>query len=150
MVKMAIDDLDRQLIQLLQSDAHQSSELLAKQLGISASTARRRMLKLVQSGVLRIVAAVDPSKIGSPLLVVIAFDIDHDKIDLVTQRLASRPDIRWVSITTGRFDVLVMAQFACTNDLFNFMQRDVATMEGVRDSETFVCLHMVKAHYMQA
>ena len=62
---MAIeDDIDRQLIRLLEKDARQSSEQLAKKLAVSSTTVRRRLRRLIQQGVLRIVAVVEPKKAG--------------------------------------------------------------------------------------
>ncbi|MFQ5874857.1 MAG: Lrp/AsnC family transcriptional regulator [Dehalococcoidia bacterium] len=62
------DSLDEQLVHLLEWDARQSSEALAKQLQVSPSTVRRRIRKLMQSGILRTVAFVDPTKLGFPLI----------------------------------------------------------------------------------
>ena len=143
------DWLDESLVQLLEKDAAQSSEALAKQLNVSAVTVRRRVRRLIQSGVLRIVAVVDPNKVGFPLTAVIAFDVAHDKLDSVTQLLASRPEVQWVSTTTGRFDVLVLVRFRSTNELSDFIQRELVDIEGVRDSETFICLDTKKGHYIQ-
>ena len=88
-----LDSLDEQLLQLLEKDGRQSSEALAKQLRVSPSTIRRRVRKLIQSGVLCIVAVADPGKIGFPLAAVIAFDVAHDKLDLVMEKLSSRPEV---------------------------------------------------------
>jgi len=143
------DRLDERLVHLLEKDAAQSSEALAKQLSVSAATVRRRVRRLIQSGALRIVAVVDPNKVGFPLAAVIAFDVDHDKLDSVTQLLASRPEVRWVSTTTGRFDILVLVRFRSTNELSDFIQRELVDIEGVRGSETFICLDVKKGRYIQ-
>ncbi len=62
-----IGQMDEQLVHLLQQDARQTSEVLAKKLNVSTTTVRRRMRKLIQSGFLRITAVVDPSKVGFSL-----------------------------------------------------------------------------------
>jgi len=143
------DSLDEHLVQLLEKDASHTSETLAKQFNVSASTVRRRVRKLIQSGVLHFVAVVDPSKAGFPLTAVIAFDVAPEKLDLVAQKLASYPEVKWVSITTGRFDILALARFRSTSELSSFVQRELANMEGVRDSETFICLDVKEGRYIQ-
>ena len=137
-----VNSLDERLIKLLKDNARQSSEVLATQLNVSAATIRRRIRRLIKDGVMRIGAIVDPAKIGLPLAAVIALDVTHDSLDSVMQTLAELPEVKWVSTTTGRFDVIVMVRFPDTDELFRFMQTKVAKMEGVRDSEAFVCLHI--------
>ena len=143
-----LDLSDKKLIELLMEDAQQSSETLGKRLKVSSATVRRRTKKLIQNGVLRIMAVTDPSKVGAPLAVVIAFDVVHEKLDSITKSLANRPEVRWVSTTTGRFDLIIIARFGSTEELANFTQKELPKLEGIRDSETFVCLHVEKALYL--
>ena len=143
-----MDSLDKNLIELLARDARQSSEALAKQLNVSPATIRRRINKLIQSGVVRIVAVGDPNKIGFPLAAVICFDVAHEKLDSVMEMLANRREVRWVSSSTGRFDIIALARFHSTDELSDFMQKEMAHVEGLRNSETFVCLHVKKGRYV--
>jgi len=148
--KMAIlDSIDQELLQLLEQDARQKSEALAKQLGVSPTTVRRRIRDLIQSGVLRIVALVDPVEAGFPLISIIAFDVANENLESALQILTSRPEIKWLSTTTGRFDVLALARFRSTDELSNFVHKELADIEGLKDSETFVCLQVGKGRYMQ-
>jgi len=147
--KPMYDWLDEELVKLLQRDARQSSEALGKQLAVSSTTVRRRIRKLVQDGVLRIVAVVDPKKVGFPLIAFITFDVSHDKLEGVMDKLASHQDVIWVSSTTGRFDVLVVARFRSTDELSNFLEKQIPKMEGIRDSETFICLNVKKGRYIR-
>ena len=142
------DSLDEKLIQLLEKDARQSSEVLAKQLNVSPATVRRRIKRLIQSGVLRMMALVDPDKVGFPLIAVIAFDVAHDRLEAAMQTLADLPEVTWVSTTTGRFDILALVRFRSTEELSTFVQKELPNMEGLRDSETFICLQVKKGRYM--
>ncbi len=139
-----IDSLAERLINLLQKDAHRSSDVLAKQLKVSPATVRRRMKRLIQNGTMRIAAIVDPAKIGLPLAAMIALDVEHDKLDSVVDQLYKRPEVGWLSTTTGRFDIMALARFPCTEELSNFIQKEIAEIDGIRDSETFVCLNINK------
>ncbi len=143
-----LDRLDNRLVQLLGTDAGQSSEDLAKQLKVSAATVRRRLRKLKESEVIRIVALADPDKLGFPMTAVIAFDVAIEKVRLVSEMLAMRPGVKWLLTTTGRLDILALAQFGSTDELYQFTQTHVANAEGVRDSATFICLHVDKGRYM--
>lgn len=139
-----IDSLDERLIKLLQKDARRSSDVLAKQLKVSPATVRRRMRRLIQNGTMRIAAIADPAKIGLPLAVMIALHVEHDKLDSVVEQLYKRPEVGWLSSTTGRFDIMALARFPSTEGLSKFIQKEITEIEGIRDSETFVCLNIKK------
>ena len=150
MVKMAtIDSLDRELIRLLEKDAEQTSGALAQFLKVSPSTVRRRIRKLAQMGVLRTTALVDPSMLGFSLTVIIALDVDHRKLESALQMLANRPEIIWVSSTSGRFGILAYGLFRSTNELWDFIQGQLDDIEGLKGTETFICLKVKKGRYVQ-
>ncbi len=134
------ESIDEQLVRLLGQDARQNSEALASQLKVSSATVRRKSRKLIDSGSLHIVGVVEPAKFGMPLTAVIALDVIHGKLQLVMELLAKRPEITWISTTTGRFDIIARGCFASTGDLSNFLTSQVATIDGVKDTETFICL----------
>ena len=143
------DSIDEQLVRLLAQDGRQSSEMLAKGLNLSSATVRRRLRKLIRDDVLRIVGVVDPYKFGFAVAVIISLDVTHDKLGLAMEALGERPEIKWVSTTTGRFDILAMARFRSNNGLAEFMTEVLAKLEGVKDSETFLCLDVKKGRYIQ-
>jgi len=144
-----LDSLDRQLLEKLGENALQSSDSLARQLNVSPSTIRRRMHRLNQSRVFKVAALVHPAEVGYQLVAVIAFDVAHDTIDTVTQSLAKRPEVKWVAITTGRYDVLALACFRSTDELSEFLQKGLAGIDGIRDTETYICLQMKKGQFIQ-
>jgi Lrp/AsnC family transcriptional regulator for asnA, asnC and gidA len=136
-----MDSLDQELIDLLQQDASRSSIELAKQLHVSSVTIRRRLKKLTQSGVLRIVGWVNYDKIGLPLFALIALHVVAEKIDSVMHLLNKRPEVTWVATTTGRFDLILVAHFRATGELSAFVHKELPRLEGFKDSETFICLN---------
>ena len=141
-----IDSLDERLIKLLEQDAYRNSQVLAKQLSVTSSTVRRRMQKLIQQGTLRIIARPEPSKVGFPLRAIIAFDVAHEKVRPVMKMLASCPEIRWLAATSGRFDLMALVWSTSTDKLFEFIETEISTMEGVKNTETFICMHVEKSY----
>ena len=144
-----MDPLDKQLIRLLEEDARQSSESLGKSLHASDATVRRRIRKLIKDGILRIVAVVDANKAGFPLTTIIALNIAHENLEGALQMLANRREVAGLSTTTGRFDILITAVFRSTEELTKFVQVEIAKLEGLHRSETFICLDMRKGNYLQ-
>ncbi|MFC1961597.1 Lrp/AsnC family transcriptional regulator [Chloroflexota bacterium] len=139
--------LDDKLIRMLQEDGRQSSNVLAKKLGVSSATVRRRIKKLVQSGLLKIVGLVDPDKAGLPFVAIIAVDVVHDKLSEAVKAITAYPEVIWIAATTGRYDIIALAHFAESEQFSNFLREELGRIEGVRDSETFLCLQVAKGRY---
>ena len=143
-IRIMVDLLDKELISLLEQDANQTSEKLAEQLAVSPSTVRRRVSELIKRGVVRIVAIPDPRQIDLPLIVVVAFQISHEKANSFFKTLGSRKDVKCLYATSGRFDAIALMWFSSTEQLYEFMEKEVGKIEGIKSTETFVCLHVEK------
>ncbi|MBI2288032.1 MAG: Lrp/AsnC family transcriptional regulator [Chloroflexi bacterium] len=138
-----IDERDRRLIKLLEQDAWQTSDTLAKSLGVSPATVRRRRQLLLRNGVLR-ATAVHLDQSDRQIKAIIALNISYENIDNVMQTLAVQPEIMWIASTTGRFDVFVLVQFNSTEELSQYLRGRLTRIEGIKNSETFVCLYVEK------
>jgi Lrp/AsnC family transcriptional regulator for asnA, asnC and gidA len=145
---MNIDALDEKLLSILRDNARQSAEKLAKRLKVSPTTVRRRMKKLTRSGMVMITPMVDPAKIGLTVRTYIAVDVELGDIESAAEFLVKQPEVKFVSTTTGRFDLVLGAGFRSTADLSEFMQRKMAGIKGLKDIEVFVCLEMKKGRYV--
>ena len=143
-----LNSIDEQLIDLLENDARQSSEVLAKQLDISPSSVRRRIRKLIKDGVINILAIVNPTKISLPLPAIISLDVASDKLDSVMRNLSKQPFILWQAITTGQFDIVIWGRFPSNEELLNFVQYKLAKIEGVTGIETSICLRLERTRYL--
>ncbi|MDD4859428.1 MAG: Lrp/AsnC family transcriptional regulator [Dehalococcoidales bacterium] len=144
---MKLDSLDEKLILMLGQNARQSSQALAKKLKVTPGTIRRRIRELLRKNVLRIIGVVDSTKVGFPLAAAMAFNVEHEKLGLAVKSLADKPEIKWLASSTGRYDVIAMAQFRSTDELYDFIQREITPIEGLKDSETFVCLSVEKGQF---
>ena len=142
---MMTDLLDTQLIALLQKDANQTSEKLAEQLSVSPSTVRRRMKTLIGREVIRIVAIPEPKHVGLPLVAVVAFQLEHEKINSFLEVLGRREEVKCLYATSGRFDAIALMWFPSTEQLFEFMEKGIGKLEGIKTTETFICLHTEKS-----
>jgi Lrp/AsnC family transcriptional regulator for asnA, asnC and gidA len=142
------DLLNTHLIRLLEQDGRQSSRILAKHLNASPATIRRRIKKLVDENVIRIQAVVNPSKVEIGLSAVVALDVEPSNLETAVGQLANNDNVEWLSTTTGRFDIIAELRFTSTDELYAFLQRELPRIEGLKNSETFICLHLVKAPYI--
>jgi len=140
-----IDLLDIKLIALLEKNAAQTSSKLAEQLPISSATVRRRMKELIKNGVIRVVVIPEPKQIGLPLITVIAFELEHAQLNSFCKTLRKMDRVKSLYVTSGRFDAIAIMWFSSTEELFNFVKEDVGKLEGVKGTETFLCLHVEKS-----
>lgn len=142
-----MDDLDRRIIELLQVNGRASNARVARDVGVSEGTVRRRLRRLVQDEIVRVVAVPDPEKMGFNTVALIGVQADPDKLDDVATRLADLSETQYVALTTGSFDVFIWVALESSEELGNFLRRKVGPTPGVRRTETFVNLAIRKKGY---
>ena len=142
-----MDELDRKIIQILQENGRASNARIARDVGVSEGTVRRRLQSLLQEGIIKVVALPDPEVLGYNTEALVGIQVDPDKIDDVALQLAGLKESSWVSVTTGSFDIFSWVTLPSSEDLGNFLKSEVGTIAGVRRTETFVSLTVRKRNY---
>lgn len=142
-----MDELDRKIISLLQTNGRASNAQVARQLSVSEGTVRRRVRRLIRQGIIRVVAVPDPEKLGFGTVALIGLQVDPDKIDRVADQLATLKETQYVAITTGAYDIFIWVSLGSAEELGIFLRTKVGTVPGVRRTETFVNLAIKKRTY---
>ena len=142
-----MDDLDRQIIKILEENGRASNATIARQVGVSEGTVRRRLKRLIGEKIIRVMAFPDPKAMGFESEALIGVQVDPDKIDEVADALASLTYTRWVAVATGTFDVFAWATLPNADRLGRFLRENVGVIPGVRRTETFVTLAIRKRDY---
>lgn len=142
-----MDDLDRKLIDLLQVNGRASNARIARQVGVSEGTVRRRLRHLIQSKIIRVVAVPDPQQMGLNTIALVGVQADPDKIDAVASRLSELPEAQYTALTTGSYDIFIWVALPTAEDLGHFLRQKVGATPGVRRTETFVHLSILKKGY---
>lgn len=141
-----IDDVAKRIIEELQQDGRRSYATLAKSVGLSEAAVRQRVQRLIDSGVMQVVAVTDPLQVGFRRQAMIGLRVEGDLL-AVADKLAEVDEVDYVVITAGSFDILV--EIVCEDDehLLRLLAERVRTLPGVRDTETFVYLKLAKQTY---
>jgi Lrp/AsnC family transcriptional regulator for asnA, asnC and gidA len=141
-----LDDVSKAIIEQLQEDGRQSYATIAKQVGLSEAAVRQRVQRLLDSGVMQIVAVTDPLQVGFRRQAMIGIRVDGD-LTSVGDALTTMPEVDYVVTTAGSFDIL--AEVVCEDDdqLLELLTKRVRTLPGVQSTETFVYLKLNKQHY---
>ena len=142
-----MDELDRKIIQILQENGRASNARIARDVGVSEGTVRRRLKTLVESSIIKVVALPDPEVLGYDTEALVGIQVDPDKIDEVAKLLVGLKESSWVSVTTGSFDIFCWVTLPSSEELGNFLKAEVGTIPGVRRTETFVSLSVRKRNY---
>ncbi|GGR62302.1 putative transcriptional regulator, AsnC family protein [Micromonospora fulviviridis] len=140
-----LDDVAKQIIEQLQEDGRRPYASIGKAVGLSEAAVRQRVQRLLDAGVMQIVAVTDPLQLGFPRQAMIGLRTDGD-LESVADRLAEFEEIDYVVITAGSFDLL--AEVVCRNDehLLEILQK-LRGVSGVVSTEAFVYLKLRKQTY---
>ncbi len=142
-----MDDLDRKIIELLQVNGRASNARIAREVGVSEGTVRRRLRHLIQDEIIRVVAIPDPEKMGFNTVALVGIQTDPDKIDEVATSLTKLPETQYVSLSTGSFDIFTWVALPNPEELGKFLRGKVGQTPGIRRSETFINLSTRKKGY---
>ncbi|HEY6747600.1 MAG TPA: Lrp/AsnC family transcriptional regulator [Mycobacteriales bacterium] len=141
-----VDDVGKRLIEELQQDGRRSYAALAKTVGLSEAAVRQRVQRMVDSGVMQVVAVTDPLQVGFRRQAMIGLRVEGDLVT-VADELAGIDEVDYVVITAGSFDILL--ELVCEDDdhLLRILSERIRALPGVRDTETFVYLKLAKQTY---
>ena len=143
--KQLLDDTSKAIIEQLQIDGRKPYAAIGLAVGLSEAAVRQRVQRLIDSGVMQIVAVTDPLTVGFNRMAMIGIKVEGDLQDVADQ-LATFPEVDYVVVTAGSFDLL--AEVICEDDdhLLELLQR-FRTIKTVRSTESFVYLKLQKQLY---
>jgi Lrp/AsnC family transcriptional regulator for asnA, asnC and gidA len=141
-----LSDLDKRIIEHLQEDGRRPFTQIANALGVSEAAVRARTNRLVERGFLQIVGVADPEKLGFQQAL-IGIRCQPGRIVEVAESLAALPEVDYVVITAGRYDILIETVSEDNEGLLRFLDERLQRIDGVRETETFTYLRLVKQTY---
>lgn len=142
-----IDITDQCIIALLQADGRLQHTDLARRLGIPEATVRRRMKRLLDERVMQIVAVPDPYRIGYDTHAIIGLRVQPGRIEDVIAVLDPLPQIRYIGVTAGTYDVIVEALFENNGELRHFLTDTLGQIDGLQGTDTSYVLAVAKRVY---
>ncbi|MGH3094756.1 MAG: Lrp/AsnC family transcriptional regulator [Streptosporangiales bacterium] len=141
-----VDDIAKAIIDQLQADGRRSYAAIGKSVGMSEAAVRQRVLRLVDAGVMQIVAVTDPLMLGFARQAMIGVRADGDPRE-VADKLATIDEIDYVVLCAGSYDILVELVCADDDDLLALVGEQIRAIPGIRATETFVYLRLIKQTY---
>jgi Lrp/AsnC family transcriptional regulator for asnA, asnC and gidA len=139
-----VDQIDRQMIRILQRNGRGSNAQVAREVGVSEGTIRRRLKRLMQEELITVVAYPHPEKFGYGTEALVAVQVDPERTQEVASKLSALTETSWVAVTTGAFDIFTWVALGSSEQLGDFLSKEIRTVPGVRRTETFVSLNSHK------
>ncbi|MCB0028689.1 MAG: Lrp/AsnC family transcriptional regulator [Anaerolineales bacterium] len=146
MAKPTIDSIDMDIIRKLQEDGRRSYADIAAQLGLSPSSIQQRAQRLLQHGLLKVRAVVDPLLMGYPVAATVALEVDGAVLREVAAQLAQIEEVGYVVLCAGSYDIQIEVVCRDNTHMVDLITT-ISKIEGVRSSETFMYLEIVKNNY---
>jgi len=143
----SLDETDLKIIEALRKDGRVAFAQIAEQLSVSPGMIRQRYNRLVEQGYLKVVAITNPLRMGFTSMAMIGIRVDGSKLLTVAEKVSKLDEVIYMIISSGRFDIF--AEVVCRNheDLLRFITEKLSVIDGVRESESFMHLKIIKEVY---
>ncbi|HWU22498.1 MAG TPA: Lrp/AsnC family transcriptional regulator [Nocardioides sp.] len=141
-----LDSVSKAIIEQLQQDGRRSYASIGKVVGLSEAAVRQRVQRLVETGVMQIVAVTDPMELGFARQAMVGVKV-NGPVTPIADKIAELEEVDYVVITAGNFDVLVEVVVESDAHLLDVVSSKIRSVEGVSTTETFMYLGLRKQTY---
>jgi Lrp/AsnC family transcriptional regulator for asnA, asnC and gidA len=143
---LVLDEVSKSIIEELQQDGRRSYAAIGKVVGLSEAAVRQRVQRLVDSGVMQVVAVTDPMELGFARQAMIGIRV-RGALEPVADAVAALDEVDYVVVTAGSYDLLV--EVVCESDeaLLAVLSSKIRTIPDVESTETFMYLQLRKQTY---
>ena len=142
-----IDDLDNQIIEILSIDGRMSNAAIARNLGVSEGTVRRRLNIMKEQGIIDVKVILNPAYSDVESEAIVGMKVRIASIQQIVFELEQIEEIRWINITSGSFDIFVNVVAKSLSDLLSLLQNRIGKIGGVDRLETFTTMEVSKDRY---
>ena len=126
-----LDDVSKRIIELLQEDGRRPYAEIGRAVGLSEAAVRQRVQRLTDSGVVQIVAVTDPRQLGFSRMAMLGIRVDGDP-RVAAEAIANIPEIAYVNVTLGSFDILAEAICESDEDLLELFEVPRALLPEIK------------------
>lgn len=141
-----LDDVSKAIIEQLQQDGRRSYAAIGKVVGLSEAAVRQRVQRLIDGGVMQVVAVTDPIELGFARQAMVGIRVTGP-LEPVADAIGALTEVDYVVITAGSFDLMVEVVAESDEDLLRLISNDIRKIDGVLATETFMYLRLHKQTY---
>ena len=134
-----IDQLDRMIVQLLQKDGRMPSSEIARQIGaITERAVRNRIKRLIEKGIIKIYAEVNPKCLGYSVIADINLEVEPSLVQEVARKLAEFGCVVYVACSLGDKDVSIEVNARSNEELYQFVTEIIGKLPGIKRITTLI------------
>ncbi len=140
-----MDDKDLKIIEILQQNARTPYTDIAKILGVTETTVRKRISEMEKKGIIKkYTVEVDPQKLGYRTVTILGMDVEPKHLLEAAKKLAEIPETKWVATSTG--DHMIMSEIWARNGehLLQILTNKVGKIKGIKDLCPAIIMERVK------
>jgi Lrp/AsnC family transcriptional regulator for asnA, asnC and gidA len=141
------DELDRQIIALLQQDGRRPNTEIGQLLGVTETTVRKRIGRLVSENLIKVVAVPSPEVVGMTMSAIVGISVDMTALHDVAAALETLPQTRYVGYSTGPYDLIIEVFFRSHEELLELLSKKLSRIPGITKTDTSVILKVTKFAY---
>ena len=142
----ALDDISKRIVELLQEDGRRPYAEIAREVGLSEAAARQRVQRMTEAGIIQIVAVTDPMQLGFHRMSMIGIRVSGDP-RAIAEELTTIPELAYVVVTLGTFDILVEAVCEDDEHLITLIATRIRTIPGIIHTESLLYAGLYKDLY---
>ncbi len=139
-----MDRLDYEILSVLQQDGRRSFTEIGKEVGVSEGTIRKRVTRLVDEGVIRIIGLVDPHLVGFDAPAMIQISVSPHHLEEAAQAIAQFLEVSYLLMVSGEFDLIVEVRCRNREHLASFIRDQLQKVPGVQRTVSSLVLHTYK------
>jgi len=148
MARNELDEIDNNIISALREDGRMSFAEIARRNNVSAGMIRERYLRLIRDDVLKVVAVSNLPVLNDRKLTLIGIKVEGSQIQEIINEIAALDEVIYLAICTGRYDIMAEVVYRDNAELLQFLTKRLRTIKGIRDTESFDYLDVVKEVYV--
>ncbi len=140
------DEVSRAIIAQLQEDGRRPYATIGKAIGLSEAAVRQRVQRLIDTGVMQVVAVTDPVQVGLARQAMVAISVSGN-VESVAEALGKIDEVDYLVITAGSYDLLAEVVVTDDDQLLELINERIRAVPGVMRTETFLYLKLSKQTY---
>ena len=144
-----MNDIDRRILAMLQTDARRRNVDLARELGVAPSSMLGRVRRLEERGYFKGFRAIlDPEKLGYGVQALVSVSLTAHITKTIRpfeEGVHRIPEVRVCYHVSGRFDYILLVVARDVNHLGNLVKEQIASLPGVDRTETFIVFSEIKS-----
>jgi Lrp/AsnC family transcriptional regulator for asnA, asnC and gidA len=142
-----LDNVDRKIIMLLQENGRRTNANIARIVGMSESTVKNRIDRLIDQEVLSVLAVLNPKAVGINSDVIIGIRVQPGYAESVGDTLKKMNEVVYVGFVTGRFDIMIEVLLKDSDEQYHFLTKEIAEIPGIVSTESFSVMRVARINY---